>query len=119
MDKILVTTDFSKNSKAGLRFAIQLASQHKYELTFFHSYYNIKPTTWNDATFAAYEKKEINNIQKRLNQFVESVYKNMEVVSKNKICAIKRAVDTDLNIREYADENKFNFILSVQGEQEH
>ena len=58
MDKILVTTDFSSNSKAGLRFAIQLASQHKYELTFFHSYYIMKPTSWNDETSAAYEKSE-------------------------------------------------------------
>ena len=116
MNKILVTTDFSTNSKAGLRFAIQLASQHKYELTFFHSYYIMKPTSWNDATFDAYEKKEINNIQKRLNQFVESVYKSMEVVSKNKICVIKSAVDTDNNIREYAQENKFNFIcISTRG----
>ena len=116
MDKILVTTDFSTNSKAGLRFAIQLASQHKYELTYFHSYYIMKPASWNDATFAAYEKKEINNIQKRLNQFVESVYKSMEVVSKNKICVIKSADDTDSNIREYAQENKFNFIcISTRG----
>ena len=30
MEKILVTTDFSANSKAGLRFAIQLASQYKF-----------------------------------------------------------------------------------------
>ena len=30
MGKILVTTDFSANSKAGLRFAIQLASQYKF-----------------------------------------------------------------------------------------
>ena len=116
MNKILVTTDFSTNSKAGLRFAIQLASQHKYELTFFHSYYIMKPTSWKDAAFAANEEKEIIDIQKRLNQFVESVYKSVKVVSKNKICVIKSAVDTNSNIKEYADENKFNFIcISTRG----
>ncbi|MDR6782771.1 nucleotide-binding universal stress UspA family protein [Pedobacter africanus] len=36
MKRILVTTDFSANSKAGLRFAIQLAAQNNYQLTFFH-----------------------------------------------------------------------------------
>ena len=77
MEKILVTTDFSTNSKAGMRFAIQLASQHKFELTFFHSCYVMKPTSWSDATFAAYEKKEADKIQKKLNQYVVSVYKSI------------------------------------------
>ena len=116
MDKILVTTDFSSNSKAGLRFAIQLATQQKYELTFFHSYYIMKPTSWNDATSAAYEKAEADKIQKKLNQFVESVYKNMGVVSKNIKCVIKSSVPTDSNISDYAYENKFNFIcISTRG----
>ena len=116
MDKILVTTDFSSNSKAGLRFAIQLASQHKYELTFFHSYNIMKPTSWNDETSAAYEKAEADKIQKKLNQFVESVYNNMGVVAKNKKCVIESSVLTESNIREYAHENKFIFIcISTRG----
>ncbi len=110
MNKILVATDLSSNSKAGLRFAIQLASQHKYELTFFHSYYIMKPTSWNDATFEAYEKIEKDKIQKKLNQFVELVYKNMAVVAKNIKCVIKSSVLPDSSIREYAHENKFTFI---------
>ena len=116
MDKILVTTDFSSNSKAGLRFAIQLATQHKYDLTFFHSYYIMKPTSWNDETSAAYEKVEANKIQKKLNQFVESVYKKIGISSKNNKCIIKSSVYTDSNIKEYAQENKFNFIcISTRG----
>ena len=116
MEKILVTTDFSTNSKAGMRFAIQLAAQQKFELTFFHSYYIMIPTSWNKETSAAYEKSEVEIIQKKLNQFVESVYKNLGVVSKNKKCVIKSSVYTDSNIREYAHENKFNFIcISSRG----
>ena len=116
MGKILVTTDFSSNSKAGLRFAIQLASQNKYELTFFHSYYIMKPISWSDATFAAYEKSEAEIIQKNLNRFVASVYKYVGVISKNTKCVIRRSVLTDRNIREFAEENKFNFIcISTRG----
>lgn len=116
MKKILVTTDFSAHSKAGLRFAIQLSVQQKYELTFFHSYNLIKPTSWSDASFAAYEKKEVEKIQKKLNQFVESVYKSMGIVSKSKKCVIASSVFTDSNIREYAREMKFNFIcISTRG----
>ena len=76
MEKIFVTSGFSNNSKAGMRFAIQLASQYKFELTFFHSYYIMKPTSWSDTTYATYEKGEANKIQKKLNQFVVSVYKS-------------------------------------------
>ena len=116
MNKILVTTDFSSSSKAGLRFAIQLASQHKYELTFFHSYSLIKPTSWNEETADAYEKNKANEILKKLNKFVESVYKKSGVVSKNKKCVIKNSIYTDTNIREYAVENKFDFIcISTRG----
>ena len=116
MNKILVTTDFSSNSKAGLSFAIQLASQHKYELTFFHSYYIMKPTSWSDSKSAAYEKSEAEKIQNKLNLFVESVYKNLRIVARNIKCVIKSSVFTDSNIREYANENKFNFIcISTRG----
>lgn len=116
MDKILVTTDFSSNSKAGLRFAIQLASQHKFELTFFHSYYIANLTSRSDDFFADYEKKEADKIQKKLNQFVESVYRDVDVVSENKKCVINSAVFADSNIREYAQENKFSFIcISTRG----
>jgi nucleotide-binding universal stress UspA family protein len=116
MDKILVTTDFSSNSKAGLRFAIQLASQHKFELTFFHSYYITNLTSRSDVAFADYERKEADKIQKKLNQFVASVYRDMNVVSENKKCVIKSSVLADSNIREYAQENEFSFIcISTRG----
>ena len=114
--KILVTTDFSANSKAGLRFAIQLASQYKVELTFFHSYYTMKPTSWSDATFAAYEKTEEEKIQSNLKRFVEATYKSMKIGSKNSKCVIKSSVFTEANIRDYASANKFNFIcISTRG----
>ena len=38
MKKILVTTDFSNASKAGMRFAIQLATQMEVELVFFYCF---------------------------------------------------------------------------------
>lgn len=117
MNKILVTTDFSSNSKAGLRFAVQLASQCKCELVFFHSYNVAKPVSWKDEAFASFEKSEADKIQKKLNQFVASVYKSMKVsIPENKKCVIKSSVFADTNIREYAQENEFNFIcISTRG----
>jgi len=116
MQKILVTTDFSANSKAGLRFAIQLALQHKYDLTFFHCYYVMKPTSWTDAKINAYEKQETIKIQDQLNRFVHSVYKSMQVVAKNIKCVIKSSLQTKTTIREYALRNKFSYIcISTRG----
>lgn len=116
MAKILVPTDFSTNSKAGLRFAIQLATQQEYELTFFHSYYTTNLRSLSKVDFADYEKKEVDKIQKKLNQFVESVYREMDVAAINKKCVIHSGVLADSNIREYAQKNKFDFIcISTRG----
>lgn len=45
MKEILVTTDFSANSGAALRFAIQLASQSEVALTFLHVQQVMRLTT--------------------------------------------------------------------------
>jgi len=116
MKTILVPTDFSSSSKVGLRFAIQLASQHPYELTFFHSYNIMRPTTWSKATYEACEKKEAKKIQNHLHHFVNDVYRRMKVLPGKIKCVIKSSVLTDSNIREYAEENKFSYIcISTRG----
>ncbi len=116
MSKILVTTDFSSNSKAGLRFAIQLAAQQKSELTFLHVYYIEKPTSWSETTATAFEKKEAAQILQKLNQFVDSVYEDLGLSSKKKTCVIKKSLLTDSCISEYAHENKFNYLcISTRG----
>jgi len=116
MQKILVTTDFSSNSKGGLRFAIQLSLQHQYELTFFHCYYVTKPTSWTDARIKAYEKEETFKIQKQLDRFVHSIFKGMNVVAKNTKCVIKSSLRPKTTIREYARQNKFSYIcISTRG----
>ncbi|WP_411272863.1 universal stress protein [Daejeonella sp.] len=120
MKKILVTTDFSANSKAGLRFAIQLASQNKYELVFFHSYYVMKPTTLSAKVFVSYEKSEANKIKNRLCRFVDSAYSSMGINSVNFSCITKSSFITDANIMEYALKNKFDFIcISRRGNGKH
>ena len=116
MEKILVTTDFSTNSKSGIRFAIQLASQRKFELTYFHTYYIMKPTSWSESTFVAYEKEEAKKIEKKLNRFVSSVYKSIGISPKNIKCVIYSSVFIDSSIREYANSNKYSFIcISTRG----
>lgn len=110
MKKILVTTDFSANSKAGLRFAIQLASQMPIELTFFHSYHIAKPTSWGEKTFSTYENNEATKIKRKLDNFVNGVYDGMGVVPGKFHTVIRSSFITDSNIMKYAADNKFDFI---------
>ncbi len=116
MKKILVTTDFSANSKAGLKFAIQMSLQEKVKLTFFHSYYLMRPTSWGNEKFKAYEKEEVSKLQNQLAHFVGSVYSSMGVSYKSVECVLSEAVNVDNNIRDYAHKNKFDFIcISTRG----
>ena len=103
MKKILVTTDFSANSKAGLKFAIQLSLQEKVKLTFFHSYYVMKPTSWESSKARSFEIAEVEKLQNQLEKFVASVYKSMELNDPNAECVLGRSVSADKNIVEYAN----------------
>lgn len=116
MQKILVTTDFSDKSKAGLLFAIQLASQNKFDLTFFYAYHILIPTAWNFSRVEEYEKAEVKIIQDKLNMFVEKIYKGLNLPKSNKNCVVKSSLFPQTCIMEYAAENKFNFIcMSTRG----
>lgn len=115
MKRILVTTDFSANSKAGLRFAIQLAAQNNYQLTFFHVYQMLRPTSWNDAVFISFENSEHKRIKERLYKFVSSLYDATTSVEGFDF-VIEKHVSPERCIRQYAEENHYDYIcLSRNG----
>lgn len=110
MKKMLVATDFSTNSKVGLRFAIQLASHQNMELTFIHSYNLIKPWGWSKEKIIKYEQKESFKIHQKLNHFVYAVYKEMGVMPTHFKCIISKGVFAESCILEHALEQQFDFI---------
>lgn len=115
MKKILVTTDFSANSKAALRFAIQLASQGEVALTFLHVQQVMRLTTWTEATYAAYKKSELAKAKQTLEHFVESVYKSQKVSPGKYTCTIQDSPFVDSTIMGYAAD-QFDFIcISTRG----
>lgn len=117
MLKILATTDFSSNSKAGIRFAIQLASQQLCELTFFHSYHIMKPSIWDVKTFTGYEKSESIKIKNKLEKFVAGIYKAMDTKQGKVHFVISSSFVTDSNIMKYASDHQFDFIsISRRGD---
>lgn len=74
MKKILVTTDFSVNSEAGLLFAAQLANQMPVTFAFMHVQTLIRPTSWGDVTFEAYKEEETEKRYQELQEFVAQTY---------------------------------------------
>ena len=110
MSKILVTTDFSKNAKAAVLFAIQLASQTNCTLTFFHSYQLMRPTQWNDAVFLPYEESEHTKAYQSLTEFVKGIYESVGIVPKEVDYVAEKAVNAAQHILEYASKNNYDFI---------
>jgi nucleotide-binding universal stress UspA family protein len=116
MKKILVTTDFSANSKAALCFAIQIASQCEVALTFLHVQHVMRMTSWSEDTYAAYQKGEITKAQMTLNQFVESIYNELNISPTNYTCVIQNSPFVDSTIMRYAADHAFDFIcISTRG----
>ena len=116
MKKILITTDFSANSKAAMRFAIQLASQSDAALTFLHVQHVLRMTTWNEVTYKAYEKGEVEKARETLNSFVDSVYKSLKINPKDYLCVIQNSPFVDSTIMAYAADHTFDYIcISARG----
>ena len=115
MKKVLVTTDFSEKSRAGLYFALQLASQSQFDLWFFHSY-NIANEGQKNQSDIKVEKSEETNIQDKLENFVKEVYQMVKQVMPENKCVIKSSIIAQSSIMEYASLEHFDFIcMSTHG----
>ncbi len=79
MKKILVPTDFSVNSKSGVRFAIHWASQQKIEFVFVHVLYILRATRWSDAHFEKYAEQEKELCSTKFKKFIADIYTQMNV----------------------------------------
>ncbi len=115
--KLLVTTDFSANSKGAIRFAQTLAKQAKnIEVIFYHGIRILKPTKWNDVFFDQYRGDEIERLCSELKRFVHATLGK----DKDKFTNIKFVVEDCISIEKdiitFADKNKIDFIcMATQG----
>ena len=90
---ILVPTDLSANSRAGIRFAIQLAKQGQASLLFYHCISLMKPTRWSEATYAAYVKVQQDEALQELRNFVRDVYRSAGLRATNLRCIVQVSND--------------------------
>jgi nucleotide-binding universal stress UspA family protein len=117
MKKILVPTDFSVHSKAGLRFAIGWATQQKIELDFIHILNVIKLTSWTDTYIQKFVKEELSLAKEKLEKFVSKTYKDMHVQPGKYFCIVMQGISADLEIMNYCRKNPgVDFIcISTRG----
>ena len=116
MEKILVTTDQSVNSKAAIRFAIQLAKQRQAELIVLHVYHLLKPFKWTAATFEHYAAEFREKTTQELKIFIAEICKAMKEPEINYQLAMVSNVDVVDGIREYADKHDCGYIcISTRG----
>ena len=115
--KLLVTTDFSANSKGAIRFAQTLAKQSKnVEVVFYHGIHIMKPTVWSDVFFKSYKNDEIERLTIDLKKFIHaSIGKNKGNFSDEKF-VVDNCISTEKDIIRYAEKNKIDFIcIATQG----
>lgn len=113
---ILVTTDFSTNSRAGIRFAIQLASQMPCKLVFYHAIELSIPTIWSHERAAQFTETEIEKSKVQLQQFIKDIYKQAKMLANEYEYAVEMGVNVDNSIINYAQKMKVDYIcMSTRG----
>jgi nucleotide-binding universal stress UspA family protein len=110
MKKIIVTTDLSKSSKSGLKFAIQLASQYNVKLIFFHAIETLIPTRWNNVKAKIHMDEGIEIETNNLRKFVTQTYKECRRRPGKFDCVVRYGAPVSQAILEYAEEVGAGYI---------
>lgn len=109
--KLLVTTDFSANSKGAIRFAQTLARQTKnIEVVFYHAIHIMKPVRWNDTFFKDYIDEEILRISVDLKKFVHTLLGKEKGDFASIKFVVNNCISTEKDIMLFAEKNKIDFI---------
>lgn len=99
--KILIPTDFSANSKPGMRLAIQIAALSGAELVFIHVLNIVKEYQQKESIFAEEKKKEIELHKLLLQKFIKALYRSMKITPGAYRCEIIEGFKTDIAIMDY------------------
>jgi nucleotide-binding universal stress UspA family protein len=116
MEKILVTTDQSNNSKSAIRFAIKLAKNRKAELLILHVYHLMKPFKWTDDAFALHTETFREKTIKELSSFIAEIYQDIHESEINHQLVLVSNIDVVDGIMAYAVKHNCTYIcISTQG----
>jgi len=115
--RILVPTDLSAASKAGIRFAIQWSQQQPAELIFVHVLNILKVPDWNEGRYAAYAADERKRYIRMLERFIRDVYRRARVRQRHTSCLLIESMSPDVAIQDYCrQDGHFDYIcMSTKG----
>jgi nucleotide-binding universal stress UspA family protein len=98
---ILAPTDFSTNSRAGLRFALQWSARQKLEIIFIHIFHVNRLSQWTDADFNQQVAMETEDKARRLQQFVQALLKSSNIKPAKYACVVKNGLSADIGIMDF------------------
>lgn len=113
MNKILVAVDFSANSRKTIRFAIQLASQSKAEIIFFHMTSLLTPisdATWDYTYYSQFQDEELQQSKNYLVKLIKEVYNSKLPSGVKYSCICQSGNNAGDQIITYAKEHSIDFI---------
>ncbi|MBN9481932.1 MAG: hypothetical protein BGO70_15280 [Bacteroidetes bacterium 43-93] len=109
---IVVTTDFSANSKAGIRFAVQLAKQRNAELIILHVYQVLRASFWSDTKYQNYVDQFREIWLQELTGFVQGIFRHSNTKPANYRLAVYHSLHIVDGILAFSKENKAAFICT-------
>lgn len=116
MKKILVATDLSHNSKVAIRFALQLASQGPYELTFYHANTSFAIDPWAAVTFVDLPDTDNKIQEQKLIKFIKTLYRQTRKLPGKVNYIAENKLDVNTAILDCAERIKADYIcVSTRG----
>lgn len=116
MKKILVTTDFSHNSKAAIRFAIQLAAQVSCELIFYNVNTPLGMDAWSQLDYNNPKDSKDFFPKDQLKEFIRKIYRKTAKIAGKTDYIVEDLPDVDTAIISYAKKCSADYIcMSTRG----
>lgn len=116
MKTILVPTDFSTNSKSGIRFALHLASKTSCKLVFYSAIELVVPIRWQAKEGQRYIQRELDFAKDDLGKFLAEEIKKSSIASLNYEYEVESGSKVSEMIAAYASKIHADFIcMSTRG----
>lgn len=117
MKKILVPTDFSAYSRAGIKYAMHWAIQQEMELVFLHVMRLMKPISMDENAYKKYSASMASRFRDKLKKFITGIYAKSEIPAGKHSFRVLDGFDAQVSILDFARKHKdIGYIcLSTRG----
>jgi len=102
---LLVPTDFSTASRAGVRFAIQLSRQQNVHLVFVHVLNIVRLTRWSDNQYDIFAESERAAASKKLAAFIADIQRRLPLRRNSWSSLLLEGFNADLALVDYCREH--------------